>query len=125
MSTRFVDKQRGDSRVRDQSHHRSRGGRAGLSELRPPLANQNEYTFIKDNLLAKTYSGNYRLRLFYLILAVLLYDIWWLTDFLLKASVNGEMDYVSVLTAGECFEIVPSALIPPDCTLALYRVRLG
>jgi IS4 transposase len=53
-------------------------------------------------------------RLFYFVFAVLLYNIWRLTDFLLKASVKGEMDYTPVLTAGESVEIVASALIPPD-----------
>jgi hypothetical protein len=33
---------------------------------------------------------------------------------LLKAGVDGEMEYAPVLTAGECVEIVVSALIPPD-----------
>jgi hypothetical protein len=37
-----------------------------------------------------------------------------LTDFLLKAGVDGKMNYAPVLTAGECVEIVVSALIPPD-----------
>lgn len=46
--------------------------------------------------------------------AVVLYNIWQLTDFLLKADVDGEMEYAPVLTAGECVEIVISALIPPD-----------
>ena len=46
--------------------------------------------------------------------AVLLYNIWRLTDFLLKAGVGGEMDYAPVLTAGECVELVASALIPYD-----------
>nr|WP_281377746.1 hypothetical protein [Halosimplex pelagicum] len=44
----------------------------------------------------------------------MLYNVWRLTDFLLKASVDGEMTYTPVLTAGECVEIVVSALIPPD-----------
>lgn len=50
--------------------------------------------------------------MFYFVFAVLLY-IWRLTDFLLKAGVDGEMNYVPVLTAGQCVEIVASALIPP------------
>lgn len=40
--------------------------------------------------------------------AVLLYNIWRLTDFLLKAGIDGEMDYAPVLTAGGCVEIVVS-----------------
>ena len=54
------------------------------------------------------------MQLFYFVFAVLLYNIWRLTDFLLKAGVDGEMDYVPMLTSGECVETVVSALIPPD-----------
>ena len=75
---------------------------------------ENEYKSIKNDFLAKTYSKDYRVRLFYFVFAVLLYNIWRLTDFLLKAGVDGEMEYAPVLTAGECVEIVVSALIPPD-----------
>jgi NADH/NAD ratio-sensing transcriptional regulator Rex len=48
------------------------------------------------------------------VFAVLLYNTWRLTDFLLKAGVDGEMNYAPVLIAGECVKIVVSALIPPD-----------
>jgi len=41
-------------------------------------------------------------------------SIWRLTDFLLKASVDDAIDYAPVLTAGECVELISSALIPPD-----------
>ncbi|MFC7130623.1 transposase [Haloferax chudinovii] len=75
---------------------------------------ENEYKSIKNDFLAKTSSKDYRVRLFYFVFAVLLYNIWRLTDFLLKAGVDGEMDYAPVLTAGECVEIVASGLIPPD-----------
>ncbi len=75
---------------------------------------ENEYMSIKSDFLAKTSSEDDRVRLFYFVFAVLLYNIWRLTDFLLKAGVDGEMNHVPVLTAGECVEIVVSALIPPD-----------
>jgi len=75
---------------------------------------ENEYKSIKNDFLAKTSSKDYRVRLFYFVFAVLLYNIWRLTDFLLKAGVDSEMEYAPVLTAGECVEIVVSALIPPD-----------
>ena len=75
---------------------------------------ENEYKSIKNDFLAKTSSKDYRVRLFYFVFAVLLYNIWRLTDFLLKADVDGPMDYAPVLTAGECVEIVVSTLIPPD-----------
>ncbi|WP_152418516.1 transposase [Haloarcula amylolytica] len=75
---------------------------------------ENEYKSIKDDFLAKTSSKDYRVRLFYFVFAVLLYNIWRLTNFLLKAGVDGEMDYEPVLTAGECVELVCSALVPAD-----------
>ena len=75
---------------------------------------ENEYKSIKGDFLAKTSSKDYRVRLFYFVFAVLLYNIWQLTDFLLKAGVDGEMDYEPVLTAGGCVELVCSALIPAD-----------
>ena len=75
---------------------------------------ESEYKSIKGDFLAKTSSKDYRVRLFYFVFAVLLYNIWRLTDFLLKAGVDGEMDYAPVLTAGECVELVASSLIPYD-----------
>ena len=75
---------------------------------------ENEYKSIKNDFLVKTSSKDYRVRLFYFVFTVLLHNIWRLTDFLLKAGVGGEMDYAPVLTAGECVELVCSALIPPD-----------
>jgi len=75
---------------------------------------ENEYKSIKHDFLAKTSSKDYRVRLFYFVFAVLLYNIWRLTDFLLKASVDGEMDYAPVLTAGECVERVCAGLVPAD-----------
>ncbi len=75
---------------------------------------ENEYKSIKNDFLAKTSSKDYRVRLFYFVFALLLYNIWRLTDFLLKAGVDGEMDYAPVLTAGECVELVCGELIPPD-----------
>ncbi|AHZ22139.1 transposase [Haloferax mediterranei ATCC 33500] len=75
---------------------------------------ENEYKSIKHDFLAKTSSKDYRVRLFYFVFAVLLYNIWRLTDFLLKAGADGEMDYAPVITAGECVELVSSALLPPD-----------
>ena len=57
---------------------------------------------------------DHRVRPFYFVFTVLLYNTWRLTDLLPKAGVDGEMDYAPVLTAGERIEIVVSALIPPD-----------
>nr|WP_323174405.1 hypothetical protein [Natrialba sp. PRR66] len=75
---------------------------------------ENEYKSIKHDFLAKASSKDYRVRLFYFVFAVLLYNIWRLTDFLLKAGTSDEMNYAPVITAGECVELVASALLPPD-----------
>jgi hypothetical protein len=75
---------------------------------------ENEYKSIKHDFLAKTSSKDYRVRLFYFVFAALLYNIWRLTDFLLKAGIDDEMDYAPVLTAGECVERVCAGLIPAD-----------
>jgi hypothetical protein len=75
---------------------------------------ENEYKSIKSDFLAKTSSKDYQIRLFYFVFAVLLYNIWRLTDLLLKASVDGAIDYAPVLTAGECVELIASALIPSN-----------
>lgn len=48
------------------------------------------------------------------VFAVSLYNIWQLTDFVLKVNVDVEMGYAPVLTAGEYVELVASPLIPPD-----------
>jgi hypothetical protein len=75
---------------------------------------ENEYKSIKNDFLAKTSSKDYRVRLFYFVFAVLLHNIWRLTDFLLKATVDGPMDYAPALTAGEVVELVSADLIPAD-----------
>ena len=75
---------------------------------------ENEYKSIKNDFLAKTASKDYRVRLFYFVFAALLYNIWRLTDFLLKADVDEEMDYAPEITAGMFVEMVSSALVPVD-----------
>jgi|AntDeeMetagen134_2_1112570.scaffolds.fasta_scaffold00186_3 IS4 transposase len=53
-----------------------------------------------------TSSKDYRVWLFYSVFAVLLYNIWRFIDFLLKSSVDGEMNYAPVLTTDEiCSEV--------------------
>jgi hypothetical protein len=74
----------------------------------------NEYKSIKNDFLAKTASKDYRIRLFYFVFAALLYNIWRLTDFLVKAGVDEEMDYAPEITAGIFVEMVSSALVPVD-----------
>lgn len=75
---------------------------------------ENEYKSIKNDFLAKTASKDYRVRLFYFVFAALFYNIWRLTDLLLKATVSGKIDHAPELTAGVFMEVVNSALVPAD-----------
>jgi len=77
---------------------------------------ENEYMSIKNDFLAKTSSKDYRVRPFYFVFAVFLYNIWRLIDFLLKVDVDGEWDYAPLLTAGERVERVTSGLSPTRLT---------
>ncbi|WP_058981060.1 transposase [Halobacterium sp. CBA1132] len=75
---------------------------------------ENEYKSIKNDFLAKTSSRDYRVRLFYFVFAALLYNIWRITDVLLKAGVDGEMEYAPEIPAGMVVEMVSAALVPVD-----------
>lgn len=76
---------------------------------------ENEYKTIKHDFLATTSSKDYRVRSFYFVFAVLLYNLWRLTDLLLKASVSIEIvDFSPYLTAGEFVDYVAKYLRPVD-----------
>ncbi|WP_239640993.1 transposase [Natrialba taiwanensis] len=76
---------------------------------------ENEYKTIKHDFLATTSSKDYRVRSFYFVFAVLLYNLWRLTDLLLKARVSTEIvDFSPYLTAGEFVDYVAKYLWPVD-----------
>lgn len=76
---------------------------------------ENEYKTIKHDFLATTSSKNYRVRSFYFVFAVLLYNLWRLTDLLLKGGVSTEIvDFSPYLTAGEFVDYVAKYLRPID-----------
>ncbi len=61
-----------------------------------------EYRSIKQAFLAKTSSTDHTLRLYYFVFGILMYNVWRLTDVLLKASVSRKLTTAPpVLTAGE------------------------
>jgi hypothetical protein len=49
-----------------------------------------------------------------LVLAVLLYDIWRLNDFLLKADIDSDIHYAQVRTSSDFVGLVASGLILHD-----------
>ncbi len=61
-----------------------------------------EYRSIKQEFLARTSSNDHTLRLYYFVFAILMYNVWRLTDVLLKVTVSRELTTAPpVLTAGE------------------------
>jgi hypothetical protein len=72
----------------------STDGTGGISRIVPTERSYSHRFWGSQNgFLAKTSSKDYRKRLFYFVFAMLLHNIWRLTDFLLKAAVDGPMDY--------------------------------
>ncbi len=61
-----------------------------------------EYRSIKQEFLARTSSKDHTLRFYYFVFGILMYNVWRLTDVLLKATVSRELTTAPpVLTAGE------------------------
>ncbi len=61
-----------------------------------------EYRSIKQEFLARTSSTDHTLRFYYFVFGILMYNVWRLTDMLLKATVSQELTTAPpVLTAGE------------------------
>ncbi len=61
-----------------------------------------EYRSIKQEFLARTCSTDHTLRFYYFVFGILMYNVWRLTDVLLKATVSQELTTAPpVLTAGE------------------------
>lgn len=72
-----------------------------------------EYRSIKQHFLARTSSTDHTLRFYYFVFGVFMYNVWRLTDVLLKASVSWELTTApSVLTAGELADWVAIHLQP-------------
>lgn len=82
---------------------------------------ENEYRSIKQKFLVRTSSKNHALRIYYFVFGILMYNVWRLTDDLLKATVSQEItDYTSVITAGELSNWIA---ITSNLTLAKRTVR--
>lgn len=73
---------------------------------------ENEYKSIKK-FLPMMASTDYRVRLFNFVFACILYNIWRLTDYLLKAAVGIDVRAKPVVRAGEVAEIVAEFLHKP------------
>ena len=76
---------------------------------------ENSYKTIKD-FLAYTTSKDYSVRLFHFAFAVLLYDVWLLTDLLVKKMLDEVFEYRNKprLKAKRFLNILDDFLVPID-----------
>ena len=73
---------------------------------------ENEYKTIKKQFLPTTCSTDYRVRLAYFVFGVLMYNVWRLTNLLLREEVEADLGEDPVITAGEFVEILGVCLEP-------------
>jgi len=73
---------------------------------------ENEYKTIKKHFLPTTASTDYRVRLLYFTLGVVMYNIWRLTNLLLRDTVDVDLGDSPPLRAGEVVELIGFCLAP-------------
>jgi hypothetical protein len=71
-----------------------------------------EYRVIKDHFLPRTTSSDYRVRLFYVVAAVLMYNVWRLTNLLLRSWFDVHLGERPPVPAGEIIEVIAFCLGP-------------
>ena len=67
---------------------------------------ENQYKTIKQNFLPKTSSKDYRSRFSFFIIGVIMYNVWRLSNFLLRDAVDVDLGDSPPLRAGEIVEMV-------------------
>lgn len=75
---------------------------------------ESEYKTIKHHFLPTTASTDYRVRLLYFVLGVVMYNVWRLTNLLLREALSVDLGAKPPLRAGEVVELVGFCLAPPD-----------
>lgn len=71
-----------------------------------------EYKTIKKHFLPTTASTDYRVRLLYFVLGVVMYNIWRLTNLTLREAVTIDLGAKPPLRAGEVVELIGFCLVP-------------
>ncbi|MFC6764655.1 transposase [Natrinema soli] len=75
---------------------------------------ESEYKTIKHHFLPATASTDYRIRLLYFVLGVVMYNGWRLTNLLLREAPAVDLGAKPPLRAGEIVELVGFCLAPTD-----------
>lgn len=74
---------------------------------------ETTYQTIKGNFLPKTNTNDYRLRFSFFIIGALLYNVWRLSNFVLRDNVDGHLGDDPEIPAGEIIEIVAMFMFDP------------
>lgn len=74
---------------------------------------ENQYKSIQKHFLPTSASKDYRVRLLYFTIGVLLHNVWRLTNFLLRDEVDVDLGEKPPLRAGEIVELVAFCLFDP------------
>jgi len=74
---------------------------------------ESEYKTIKHHFLPTAASTDYRVRLLYFVLGVVMYNVWRLTNLLLREALSVHLGAKPPLRAGEVVELVGFCLVPP------------
>lgn len=82
------------------------------SQYRQRWVIENEYKTIKKHFLPTTASTDYRIRLLYFVLGVVMYNVWRLTNLLLREAVDVNLGDSPPLRAGEVVELIGFCLAP-------------
>lgn len=74
---------------------------------------ENQYKQLKQHFLPRSSSKDYRIRFFYLTISVIMYNVWRLTNFLLRDKVDADLGESPPVPAGEIVELVGLCLFDP------------
>ncbi|WP_458189509.1 transposase [Haladaptatus sp. NG-WS-4] len=75
---------------------------------------ESEYKTIKHHFLPATASTDYRVRLLYFVLGVVMYNVWRLTKQEVREALVVDLGVKPPLRAGEVVELIGFCLAPPD-----------
>lgn len=84
-----------------------------IGQYRHRWQTENSYKTIKENFLPQTATTDYRVRFLYFIISVMMYNVWRLTNFLLRDKVDVNLGEDPPLPAGEVVELVGFFLFDP------------
>lgn len=74
---------------------------------------ENQYKSIKSNFLPQTASKDYRIRFLYFVVGAMLYNVWRLTNFVLRDVIEVDLGESPPIPAGELVELVGLFLFDP------------